>query len=81
MAKQVYVACDAQGLEAVRRVCSLPGFYAVANQRGQSVERELVSPCLTLYSPECVEGEFCEDEMRRPTPCAVPLGSATVDGL
>jgi hypothetical protein len=28
-----------------------------------------------------VEGEFSEDEMRRPTPCAVPLGSAKVDGL
>src|SRR5215208_7392619 len=26
------------------------------------------------YSPECVEGEFSEDEMRRPTPYAVPLG-------
>jgi hypothetical protein len=25
--------------------------------------------------------EFSEDEMRRPTPCAVPLGSAKVDGL
>jgi hypothetical protein len=24
---------------------------------------------------------FSEDEMRRPTPCAVPLGSAKVDGL
>jgi hypothetical protein len=28
-----------------------------------------------------VEVEFSEDEMRRPTPCAVPLGSAKVDGL
>jgi hypothetical protein len=25
--------------------------------------------------------EFYEDEMRRPTPCAVPFGSAKVDGL
>jgi hypothetical protein len=24
---------------------------------------------------------FSEDEMRRPTPCAVPFGSAKVDGL
>ena len=24
------------------------------------------------YSPKCVEGLFSEDEMRRPTPCAVP---------
>src|SRR5215208_7275209 len=28
------------------------------------------------YSLNVVEKEFCEDEMRRPTPCAVPLGSA-----
>jgi hypothetical protein len=41
------------------------------------------------YAPKCVEGEFCdfaftefsEDEMRRPTPCAVPLGSAKANGL
>jgi len=55
MAKQVYVARGAPGLAAVRRVARYPGLYAVANQRGQSVERGLVSPSLTLYSAECVE--------------------------
>jgi hypothetical protein len=34
------------------------------------------------YSPECVEGRFSEDEMRRPTPYAVPLeGLQMLDGL
>jgi hypothetical protein len=28
-----------------------------------------------------LETEFSEDEMRRPTPCAVPLGSAKANGL
>jgi hypothetical protein len=31
-----------------------------------------------VYSPNVGEWVFSEDEMRRPTPCAVPFGSATV---
>ena len=27
-----------------------------------------LGPVLGAYSPECVEGVFSEDEMRRPTP-------------
>jgi hypothetical protein len=34
----------------------------------------LRSTMLFLYSPRCVERVFSEDEMRRPTPYAVPLG-------
>jgi transposase len=32
------------------------------------------------YLLECVDGEFCEDEMRRPTPYAVPYGLQLFDG-
>jgi hypothetical protein len=38
-------------------------------------------PCNGPYSPECVEGVFSEDEMRRPTLNAVPYALQTLYGL
>jgi hypothetical protein len=34
-------------------------------KEGRGIEALALPIC--LYSPECVEGEFSEDEMRRPT--------------
>jgi hypothetical protein len=62
----LYVPLRVQ-LHALRLRCSVP--LSMANLREP------------LYSPNVGEDEFSEDEMRRPTPCAVPFGSAKANGL